>query len=336
MAGAQLFALETQHLNPGENTSAFRYLRDWSARLFRATVAAVSSQEQDTMVTAVDQSIPLPAHHDCLVIIYDKEKTRQGRRHDLIGKLLRVGRESVNDIVLEDSGVSRTHARIERRAEGWVLMDVGSTNGTLLNNHKLSSIRLLKNGDQLRFGSVILKYLSGADIENAFHEEIYQLTILDNLTGLANRREFDDVLAREFARARRYGRRFSVLTIDIDFFKNVNDTFGHPRGDDVLMEIGRLIKTRLRANDLAARLGGEEFALVLPETELAGAAVLAEQLRAETEAMVVASDGKEIKVTVSIGCAELSSTDHEATALFRRSDEKLYEAKALGRNRIAW
>lgn len=288
------------------------------------------------MVTAVDQNLPVPAHHDCLVVIYDKEKTRQGRRHDLLGKVLRVGREGANDIVLEDVGVSRTHARIERRADGWVVMDVGSTNGTLLNNQRLSSIRALKNGDQLRFGSVILKYLSGADIENAFHEEIYQLTILDNLTGLANRREFDDVLAREFARARRYGRRFSVLTIDIDFFKTVNDTFGHPRGDDVLMEIGRLIKARLRANDLAARLGGEEFALILPETELAGAATVAEQLRAETECLVVASDSKEIRVTISVGCAELLPADHDALALFRRSDEKLYEAKTGGRNRIAW
>lgn len=288
------------------------------------------------MVTPVDQNLPVPAHHDCLVVIYDKEKSRQGRRHDLVGKVLRVGREGVNDIVLEDVGVSRTHARIERRADGWVLMDVGSTNGTLLNNQKLSGIRSLQNGDQLRFGSVILKYLSGADIENAFHEEIYQLTILDNLTGLANRREFDDVLAREFARARRYGRRFSVLTLDIDYFKTVNDTYGHPRGDDVLMEIGRLIKGRLRANDLAARLGGEEFALILPETELAGAAVVAEQLRAETEAVVCASDSKEIKVTISIGCAELTPEDQDGLALFRRSDEKLYEAKSSGRNRIAW
>lgn len=288
------------------------------------------------MVTAVDQNLPVQAHNDCLVVIYDKEKSRQGRRHDLIGKVLRVGREGANDIVLEDVGVSRTHARIERRADGWVVMDVGSTNGTLLNNQRLSSIRTLKNGDQLRFGSVILKYLSGADIENAFHEEIYQLTILDNLTGLANRREFDDVLAREFARARRYGRRFSVLTIDIDFFKNVNDTFGHPRGDDVLMEIGRLIKARLRANDLAARLGGEEFALILPETELAGAATVAEQLRAETEGLVVASESKEIRVTISVGCADLSPTDQDAQALFRRSDEKLYEAKTGGRNRISW
>jgi two-component system cell cycle response regulator len=295
-----------------------------------------SSQEQDTLVTAVERKVPLPANNDCLVVIYAKEKSRQGRRHDLVGKVLRIGRESANDIVLDDVGVSRTHARIERRADGWVLMDVGSTNGTLLNNQKLSRIRALENGDQLRFGSVILKYLSGADIENAFHEEIYRLTILDNLTGLANRREFDDVLAREFARARRYGRRFSVLTLDIDYFKTVNDTFGHPRGDDVLMELGRLIKARLRANDLAARLGGEEFALILPETELAGAATVAEQLRAETERIVVASDSKEIKVTISIGCAELGPADHDGVALFRRSDEKLYEAKSGGRNRIAW
>jgi len=295
-----------------------------------------SSQEQDTLVTAVDHNVPVPAHNDCLVVIYAKEKSRQGRRHDLVGKVLRIGRESGNDIVLDDGGVSRTHARIERRGEGWVLMDVGSTNGTLLNNQMLSAIRTLKNGDQLRFGSVILKYLSGADIENAFHEEIYQLTIVDNLTGLANRREFDDVLAREFARARRYGRRFSVLTLDIDYFKTVNDTFGHPRGDDVLMEIGRLIKGRLRANDLAARLGGEEFALILPETELAGAATVAEQLRAETAAVVVASERNEIRVTISIGCAELGAGDQDALALFRRSDQKLYEAKSGGRNRIAW
>jgi two-component system, cell cycle response regulator len=290
--------------------------------------------DQDTAVTDVTQSVVVPARNDCLVVIHDRHTGRQGKRFDMASGTLRIGREDNNDVVFEDSGVSRAHARVERRGVNWVIMDVGSTNGTLVNDERLMGIRTLQNGDHIRLGSMILKYLSGNDIEAAFHEEIYRLAIVDSLTGLPNRRRFDEELCAEFVRARRYGRVLSLLLVDVDLFKQVNDEYGHPTGDSVLGHLGGLLRSRLRSGDLAARVGGEEFAVLMPETPLSGALALAEQLRSTVERSSMVYE-VEIRVTVSIGCAELDPADTAAQELFTRCDGKLYEAKKSGRNRVA-
>jgi diguanylate cyclase (GGDEF)-like protein len=289
--------------------------------------------DQDTAVTDITQSVVVPARNDCIVIIHDRHTGLSGKRFDMSGSTLRIGREETNDVVFEDNGISRAHARIEKRGANWVIMDVGSTNGTLVNDERLMGIRVLSNGDHIRMGSMILKYLSGTDIEAAFHEEIYRLAIVDSLTGLPNRRRFDEELAAEFVRARRYARVLSLLLVDVDLFKAVNDEYGHPTGDSVLGHLGSLLRSRVRSGDLAARVGGEEFAVLMPETPLAGARVLAEQLRASVERSSMLYE-VEIRVTVSIGCAELEPTDGSGQDLFTRCDGKLYEAKNAGRNRV--
>src|SRR5262249_31988384 len=149
-------------------------------------------------------------------------------------------------LVILDDGVSRRHARLERKGDGWLVMDVGSRNGTLLNGTMLSGVKRLQNGDVLKLGSVMIKYLSGDDIEVALWEEMYQLATTDGLTGLQNRRRFDEELLSECARVRRHGRELSLLMLDIDHFKRVNDASGHPAGDAVLAHVAHTIRARIR------------------------------------------------------------------------------------------
>jgi two-component system, cell cycle response regulator len=313
------------------------FRRVWTRQLAAACVVlskTVATHEQDTAITDVDKPVALGEQRDCLIVIYHKEKEQQGKRLELGSGTVRLGRDFGNDLVLLDEGVSRDHARIERRGEAWLVMDVGSRNGTLLNGQPLSGVKRLKNGDMLKLGSVIVKYLSGSDLESSMYEEVYQLAITDNLTQLNNKREFDKELATECGRVRRHGRNLSLLMLDIDLFKTVNDTHGHPAGDAVLYQIGKLIRERVRDNDLAARIGGEELAILMPETDLQGAQALAEELRHAIEAHVVEYAERRIRVTVSIGCAQYGPRDADPASFVQRCDEKLYAAKAAGRNRV--
>jgi diguanylate cyclase (GGDEF)-like protein len=292
--------------------------------------------DQETIVTDVTKRPPKPATSDCLVVIYAKDKNQQGRRYLLEAGPLRIGRMPDNEVMLEDDGVSRRHARIEPRGPHWFVMDVGSRNGTLLNERELEGEAQLANGDRIKIGSTIFKYLSGADAEADYFEEIFQVTITDGLTQIGNRKHFDETLEREFSRARRHHRPLSILVIDIDHFKQVNDRYGHLTGDFVLRAVADTMKQRVRRDETLARYGGEEFVILVAETELPGVVQLAEDLRAAIEAREIVFQDARIEVTVSIGCAALSPADKTPSDLFRRADEKLYAAKHAGRNRIEY
>jgi two-component system cell cycle response regulator len=166
-----------------------------------------------------------------------------------------------------------------------------------------------------------------------------QLARLDELTQLFNRRALDDMLAEEFARARRYQRPLSVMMIDLDHFKDINDRHGHQAGDSVLREAARLVRSELRAIDKPTRYGGEELCLVLPEAGAEEAAALGERLRLAIERHVFRAerDGKplELRITASIGVAALAEGVASAELLLQAADRALYDAKAAGRNRVA-
>ena len=290
--------------------------------------------EQDTTVTDARILVDQQPEGEFLLVIHAKDKAAQGSRYLLGNRPVRVGRMSDSDIVLDDDAVSRRHARIERRDDRWVVMDVGSRNGTLVNDREISGIAGLAHGDRLQIGSTIFKLLGGHEAESAFFEEIYQLVITDNLTQVHNRRRFDDVILQEFSRARRFRRRLGLLMIDIDYFKRVNDDYGHLVGDAVLREVAQLIRGRVRREDMVARYGGEEFVVLMPETGLASVKVVAEQVCAAIATHVVDYRDTRISVTASAGCAELCGDDATASDLIRRADERLYEAKHAGRNRV--
>jgi two-component system, cell cycle response regulator len=297
----------------------------------------VAVQDEKTRVTAVVQAPPPSSRDgetDCLVVIYTKEPALLGKRFVLDSNVTRIGRGSENQIVLDGDSVSRRHAHVEQRGNVWWAVDDGSTNGTFVNDEQIPQEMGLSNGDRIKVGPTIFKYLAGEDVEAQYHEEIYRMSIIDGLTGAYNKRYLLESLEKEIMRARRHERPLSFVMFDIDHFKKINDFHGHLAGDHVLKEIGRIVQTRIRRDEIFARYGGEEFAMVLPETPLDGARQLAEGLRVRIESNEFVFQSEKIHVTISTGLAILTDTERTSLELIKTVDTLLYEAKHAGRNRV--
>ena len=264
---------------------------------------------------------------ECLVLLYGGDV---GRRIPLLAEGV-IGRDPENAIVLDLPDVSRQHARLIRQERGWRIADLGSTNGTDINGARISGEAVLQNGDLVRLGGVVLKYIAGGNIEALFHQEIYRASILDALTQVASRRHLLEVLEREVSRSRRYDRNLALAMIDIDHFKDLNDRHGHLTGDRLLQRIANRLSRGLRKEELLGRYGGEEFILIMPELRLDQAVSLCEKLRARVEADRFLLDGAEIGMTVSIGVATFFPS-MSVEDLIGAADERLYRAKAEGRN----
>ncbi len=301
----------------------------------------MSEPDEKTRVTTIVQK-PVgkgpgedgPRGTDCLVVIYTKEPTLLGKRFVLDTSPIRIGRGADCHIVLEGDSVSRRHAHLEERAAQWWAVDDGSTNGTYVNDEQISRDYCLSNGDRIKVGPTIFKYLSGQDVESQYHEEIYRMTIIDGLTQAHVKRYLLEALEKEIIRARRHARDLSFIMFDIDHFKKINDFHGHLAGDFVLKEMARIVQARIRRDEVFARYGGEEFAIVLPETNLEGARALAEGLREKIEASRFVFQNELIHVTISIGVATLTDQDRTSMDLIKHADQKLYDAKRGGRNRV--
>jgi len=270
------------------------------------------------------------AGQDCLVVIYAPSSKQLGKRFSLVDGEVRIGRGIENSVVLHSDSISRQHARIEIRSGVYHLVDMHSTNGTYVNDELVQRCQL-RRGDQIKIGDTILKFLSGADLESQYHETIYRMTIMDGLTGIHNKRYLVEQLDRELSRAIRHGRPLTIVICDIDHFKLVNDEFGHLAGDYVLKEIAQLAKSRIRPDDVIARYGGEELAIVLPETDLAGGIRIADELRKIIDGESLIFEDEYIGVTISCGVAQLQP-HWRAYDFVRAADMQLYEAKRAGRN----
>ena len=187
----------------------------------------------------------------------------------------------------------------------------------------------------------VFLYLAGqvsSSIENvALHELVSEQAVTDELTGLSNSRHFRELMTKEAARAERFDHELSLIMLDIDDFKQVNDTYGHLQGDKVLRMVGRVIQMESRGVDEPARYGGEEFVVALPETGPEGALDLAERVRARIESEQVPRVGGSgtVSVTASVGAASMHGSDNGAEALIAAADAALYEAKRDGKNRVA-
>jgi two-component system cell cycle response regulator len=258
-----------------------------------------------------------------------------GRRIPLINSQYIVGRDTEAGLVVSRSSVSRQHARLFVDDDGnWWVEDLNSTNGTFVNESRIRS-QLLNDSDQVRFGDAIYKFLSGSNIESAYHEAIHNMAIMDGMTGIHNKRYFMEFLEREIAVASRHGHPLTLVMFDVDHFKKINDSHGHLAGDAVLKDLSQRIRPRIRREDLFARYGGEEFACVLPSTALPGGIVFAEHLRVLVEERPCAFDDKGIPFTISLGVTTLHrDTGVDPETLIKRADENLYSAKRGGRNRV--
>ncbi len=274
-----------------------------------------------------------PAGDACLVNLHPPGPDI-GRRIPLMSTQYIVGRDSEAGFVVSRSSVSRQHARLYTDEAGnWWVEDLSSTNGTFVNEARITA-QQLTDADQVRFGDAIYKFLSGSNIESAYHEAIHNMAIQDGMTGIHNKRYFVEFLERELAVASRHGHPLTLVMFDVDHFKKVNDTHGHLAGDAVLKDLAGRIRPRIRREDLFARYGGEEFACVLPSTALAGGVVFAEHLRTLIEERPCLFDGKSISFTISLGVTTLHKENVDSEALIKRADENLYAAKHGGRNRV--
>jgi diguanylate cyclase (GGDEF)-like protein len=270
----------------------------------------------------------------CLVHIYPTGAS-MGTRYALGEKPLQIGRGEDCEIRIPDHSVSRKHCRVDPEAGTVSVTDLGSTNGTFVNDRMIQGTISLHDGDYLRVGNCIYRFLAGGNVEAEYHEEIYRLTIIDALTQTHNQRSFLEFLDRELVRSNRHGRPLALLIFDIDWFKNVNDQLGHLAGDFALRELASLIRGTVRREDLFARYGGEEFAVVLVETGMPEANDVAERIRSIIENHVFRFEESEFKVTVSVGiCATSGDESLTTKEMIRIADEKLYAAKNAGRNRV--
>jgi diguanylate cyclase (GGDEF)-like protein len=257
-----------------------------------------------------------------------------GQVVDLAGQSVVIGRDAECDLELPDDSVSRQHATLEPTDEGYLLTDLSSTNGTYVNDVRITA-RLLMPGDRVRFGNQIFKFLASNEIEAEYHETVYKIMTTDGLTQAFNKRYFSEVLERAFAHSQRTNHPLSLMMIDLDKFKSINDTYGHLAGDEVLSELCRRIKPLLRRDEVLARFGGEEFAVILSDTPLEEACKVAERIRASVAATPFQTDQAAIPVTTSIGIAETMRQPLVKVSQFiELADEKLYAAKQGGRNRV--
>ena len=271
---------------------------------------------------------PKSAGQPCLVIMTGPE---MGRRIDLNREEVSIGRSEECTVCVNSDLVSRRHAVVNCVLGHYIVVDLKSTNGTFINDTRIERAEL-KDGDLLRTGKTVLKYLENS-VELEYMQHILSLATIDSLTQLFNKRHFDEVFGKEVARALQTQQPLSLVVLDIDHFKRITEGLGHPAGDAVLQHVAGVVKRQIRSSDCLCRVGGEEFALVLPHTSLVLAAQAAELIRVAVQGSVCEYLGQPIPATLSLGVAELGAGDIPE-ALYQRADERLYAAKRSGRNRV--
>ncbi|HLB59366.1 MAG TPA: GGDEF domain-containing protein [Bdellovibrionota bacterium] len=258
-----------------------------------------------------------------------------GKRFPINPPQVVIGRSAEVDIRIDVPQMSRRHSVIKIEEDKAVIEDLGSTNGTFVNDVRVVRPIVLAEGDHIRCGKSILKYIPKGSIESLYHEDIHGMAHIDNLTKVYNKMYLLDCLRIEFSRSKNLEADLSIIMLDLDHFKQVNDTLGHEAGDYALRETISTIKQKvLRAEDLIGRYGGEEFVIILSDTPKKRAADIAERLRTAVESHHFEYEGKEIPLNISLGVTSLDPKDRDPVDLIRRADEALYEAKRTGRNRV--
>ena len=261
-----------------------------------------------------------------------------GALYALDGEDMVIGRSTEVAVPLPDSSLSRMHARIVRAGSVFTIEDLGSTNGTFVDGDRVSAPRKLEDGSRIHLGSrTVLHFRLHDAVELEAARQTYALAVRDPLTGVFNRRHLQDRLWSEAAFARRHQTPLSLILLDIDHFKRINDEYGHAAGDAALCLLAKALAALTRQEDILARHGGEEFALIARGIDCAHTLALAERMRAAVEAQRLPIDNADpVAFTVSIGvaCCELG-TDADAQQMFEAADRALYAAKDAGRNNVS-
>lgn len=291
--------------------------------------------EGRTIIDTDEPGLIPPEKRPSLIVLAGRDF---GRQYFLAQGETTIGRDDNCTIPLNDGRVSRRHAKIvgdplAPAGPQFKVIDLGSTNGTFLNDQKINEAEL-DDGDKIRIGYTVFKYAVRDVVEIEYEDRIYRMATTDALTGLLSREYFMQQYTDTFHRSERYGRPFSIMMIDIDDFKAVNDTHGHPAGDVVLGVIGKLILKVIRHEDRAARYGGEEFIILLPETSPRDALYPAERLCESVEARKFKTGDNPFSVTLSIGIAGYPDHATAIDELVEKADQALYRAKKSGKNMV--
>lgn len=260
-----------------------------------------------------------------------------GKTYNLTDEFISIGRNpKVNTIAVNDAKVSKKHCEISviktNDLEQIVIKDLSSTNGTYVNGELIQQ-RILGPGDKISIGATVLRFSYNDEIEEEYHSKLFAFAAIDTLTGLYNRRYTFNELENQLKIAKRNERIFSLIMLDIDDFKKINDTYGHQAGDEYLKKIAFIINHTLREQDIPGRVGGEEFLIILPETNLDGAQQLANRIRERVENTPLIYKGANIKTTISAGISQYEPKI-SIKYLYQKADVALYKAKQMGKNRV--
>jgi two-component system, cell cycle response regulator len=302
-------------------------------------VEPVAEWDDETSVTMqADLALPTRSERRDRAYLIVLAGNSVGQMFKIPGGQAVIGRGRTAEVRLFDEGVSREHARIRAEGNRLLVEDLGSRNGTFCNGKKVDVPVPLADGDKIQVGrTTILKFTYHDALDESFHEQMYESALRDALTKAYNKRYFADRLDGEFRFARRHETSVALLMLDIDHFKKINDTYGHPAGDTVLIAVADVLTRSVRNEDVVARYGGEEFAVISRAINLEGARVLAERLRRMVEALQVdVGAAVPLRVTCSIGAAAFPESPNvqNGVELVEVADSALYRAKNSGRNRV--
>jgi diguanylate cyclase (GGDEF)-like protein len=291
--------------------------------------------EEDTKTTAIeDIAASVSGRTVPTLTVLTGSSTGQALK---LRQTVTIGRATEAELRIADDGISRHHARVHYAGEVASVEDLASRNGTFVNGRRLSAPVTLHDGDKIQLGrSTVIRFAFQDALDESFHENLMSSALRDGLTKLFNKRYFLDRLDSELKFALRHQTSLSLLMIDLDHFKKVNDTFGHLAGDAVLSNIASTLSRAVRNEDVVARFGGEEFAIVLRSIPLDSALHMAERLRRVIEQTPIHFNDHTLLPTVSIGVAGFPTTPVKTPAeLVEAADQALYRAKNAGRNRVS-
>ena len=290
--------------------------------------------DDKTMIKGVQALLGNPGHRSAYVIVLSGQAVG-GKMFKLTSSECTLGRGDDVDLRGDDEGVSRRHAKLVRSEDGAVrLVDLNSTNGTYVNGRRID-IQSLSDGDRIQIGSLTtLQFSLKDELEEQVQAQLYDQATRDPLTRIYNKRLFQDRLKEEFSYCLRHRVPLSLVIFDIDFFKRVNDTLGHPAGDHVLQALAARVAETIRTEDLFCRYGGEEFAVIMRESAEDQAVIFAERLRRLVQATPFAWNDRRIPLTISLGVATLLDGNFPVPEeLVAAADRYLFRAKST-RNRV--
>ncbi len=292
----------------------------------------MSDNTEYTSSAALEQEEESGEKRPCLVMI---RGDFIGQVYELKDDVTMIGRSDDVDLVVSDTSISRRHAMVVHRVDGFFVSDLGSTNGSFLNKEVIDEPMLLGEGDKVTLGNIVFKFTFQDEDDTEYHKMLRNMAVKDGLTRIYNKRYFNETLEKECEYNRRNQVGLALILFDIDHFKQINDTWGHPAGDYILKNLASLIDNEARGYDVFARYGGEEFAFLLRGSNLEAAVAFAERVRQEIEEHVFTYDDLDLKITSSFGVTFWDGNESiDESELIDRADRHLYEAKEGGRNRV--